>query len=91
MSAFAAGLRLLGGLMVPVSLLPGWLQTISRVIFLSWGSDLLRSSLRSGPVAGAGGKLLALAVTAAAVAAIGQAMLGTVLRRARVAGTMSLR
>lgn len=90
-NALAYPIYLLGGLMVPVSVLPGWVQPITRIIFLSWGSDLLRAALRSEPVSDASGKLLALAVTALAVAAIGQAMLGSVLRRARVAGTMSLR
>lgn len=37
---------LLGGTVVPISVLPGWLQPLSRLIFLSWASDLLRDSLR---------------------------------------------
>jgi ABC-2 type transport system permease protein len=39
----------LGGVMVPVSFLPGWLEPISRAVFLSWSADLLRDAL--GPAA----------------------------------------
>jgi ABC-2 type transport system permease protein len=35
----------LGGVMVPVSFLPGWLEPASRVVFLSWSADLLRDAL----------------------------------------------
>jgi ABC-2 type transport system permease protein len=89
-NALAYPVYLLGGLLVPVSVLPGWIQPAARVIFLSWGSDLLRASLRSGPVAGAGTGLLGLTVTVAVTGAIGQAMVGVMLRRSRVSGTMSL-
>jgi ABC-2 type transport system permease protein len=40
----------LGGVMVPVAFLPGWLEPISRVVFLSWSSDLLRDALTPAPV-----------------------------------------
>lgn len=43
-------LFLLGGALVPVSLLPGWLQPLSRVVFVSWATDLLRDSLAAPPV-----------------------------------------
>lgn len=36
----------LGGVLVPVALLPDWVQPISRIIFLFWSSELLRDSLR---------------------------------------------
>jgi ABC-2 type transport system permease protein len=35
----------LGGVMVPVSFLPGWLEPVSRAVFLSWSADLLRDAL----------------------------------------------
>lgn len=38
---------LLGGTVVPVSILPGWLQPMSKLVFLSWSSDLLRDCLRA--------------------------------------------
>lgn len=42
---------ILGGILVPVAALPGWLGPVSRVFFLSWSADLLRASMR-GPVPG---------------------------------------
>ncbi|MCX4386964.1 ABC transporter permease [Micromonospora peucetia] len=36
---------ILGGVLVPVALLPGWLEPVSRVVFLSWSADLLRGSM----------------------------------------------
>lgn len=41
---------LLGGAIVPVALLPGGLRAVSRVVFLSWSSDLLRDALEAAPV-----------------------------------------
>lgn len=35
----------LGGVMVPVTMLPGWVEPLSRVVFLSWSADLLRDAL----------------------------------------------
>lgn len=81
---------LLGGLLVPVSVMPDWVQPLTRVIYLSWGSDLLRAALRPEPIEGTGGKLLGLAVTVAVIVAIGQLLFGAVLKRARVHGSLSL-
>ncbi|WP_120005008.1 ABC transporter permease [Nesterenkonia muleiensis] len=39
----------LGGVLVPVSMLPVWVEVPSRLVFLSWSSDLLRDSM--APVA----------------------------------------
>jgi ABC-2 type transport system permease protein len=55
---------ILAGVMVPVTILPGWLQPVSRFVFLSWSADLLRSAVRGdvaewpsqvGAIAGLGG------------------------------------
>lgn len=89
-NALAYPVYLLGGILIPTSVLPGWIQPATRAIFLSWGSDLLRASLRDGFTTGADDKLLGLAATAAATAVIGQVILAMVLRRARVSGAMSL-
>lgn len=37
---------ILGGVLVPVALLPGWLHPVSDLFFLSWSSDLLRAMTR---------------------------------------------
>ena len=41
---------LLGGVIVPVATLPDWVEPLSRVVFLSWTSDLLRASLERDAV-----------------------------------------
>lgn len=89
-NALAYPIYLLGGLAFPVTVLPGWLQVISRILYLTWGSDLLRRSLVPAAVTSAGSKLAWLAVTAVLVSVIGQLLFGAVLRRARVQGTLNL-
>lgn len=37
---------ILGGILVPIAVLPGWLHPFSRIVFLSWSADLLRGSVR---------------------------------------------
>lgn len=37
---------LLGGVLIPSSFLPGGLEIVSRLIYLSWGADLLRAATR---------------------------------------------
>ena len=39
----------LGGVFVPIAILPGWIQPLSKGIFMSWSADLLRASLKSAP------------------------------------------
>jgi ABC-2 type transport system permease protein len=41
---------LLGGVAFPVSVLPDWLQPLSRLISLSWGAEGLRQALSTQPV-----------------------------------------
>jgi ABC-2 type transport system permease protein len=36
---------ILGGVVVPLTSLPGWLQPVSKVVYLSWCADLLRSAM----------------------------------------------
>jgi ABC-2 type transport system permease protein len=40
----------LGGILVPVSVLPHWIRPLSSIVFLSWSADLLRAGLRSAPI-----------------------------------------
>jgi ABC-2 type transport system permease protein len=42
---------ILGGVLLPVTLLPSWLQPLSRLIFLSWSTDLVRAAFGTAPVA----------------------------------------
>lgn len=79
----------LGGVLVPVAFLPGWLQPVSSVIFLSWSSDLLRSSLKEPDVDDFWVRLAVVVMLGAISFAIGRALLTHVLRRMRVNGELA--
>jgi ABC-2 type transport system permease protein len=81
---------LLGGVLVPVALLPGWLQPLCRLVFLSWSADLLRDALEPAPVRGVAARLLVIALLGAAAAALGRWLLHRMLDRLRRHGTLSL-
>jgi ABC-2 type transport system permease protein len=78
----------LGGILVPVSFLPGWIQPLTKIVFLSWASDLLRSSLAPGrpndPVFRVG-MVVALGIAALALAGV---TLRGILRRVRTTGEL---
>ena len=79
---------LLAGVLAPVSYLPEWLRPFSRVIFLSWSADLLRDSLRPGPVTDFLPRLAMVLFLGAVGAALGRWVCGVVLQRVRVTGTL---
>jgi ABC-2 type transport system permease protein len=61
---------ILGGVVVPIATLPGWLGPLSKVVYLSWGAGLLRdaaSSASPGDVAGRFAMLLLLGLIGFAV------------------------
>jgi ABC-2 type transport system permease protein len=82
---------LLGGILVPVALLPGWLQPVTNIVFLSWSSRLLRASLDGAPVPSAGFDLAMILVLGLAALVVAGAMLNQILRRARQSGELALR
>ena len=80
----------LGGIMVPVALLPDWVEPFSRLIFLSWSSDLLRDSLQAGAIDDLLTRLAAIAVLGAGSFAIGTWMMRRMVDRVRATGTVTL-
>ncbi|MFI9811346.1 ABC transporter permease [Saccharothrix variisporea] len=79
---------LLSGAVVPVALLPEWLQPLARVIFLSWATDLIRDCLQRAPVPDAAlrvGVVLGLGVAAYLA---GLYALSRIVNRVRADGTM---
>lgn len=80
----------LGGAIVPVSLLPEWVQPLSRLVFLSWANDLVRASLSPGAVEVLLPASVALVVLTAAGGGLGGWMVHRALRSARVDGTLAL-
>lgn len=78
----------LGGIIVPVALLPGWVQPLSRMVFLSWAANLLRASFTAEPVphlAESFGAVVALGLGTLASSVM---MIRWVLRQVRATGEM---
>ncbi len=80
----------LGGIFVPVALLPGWVQPFSKVVFLSWSADLLRASLTAGPTPGAPFGVAMVFLLGGVSLAVAAALLRRVLRRVRETGELGL-
>jgi ABC-2 type transport system permease protein len=80
----------LGGILVPVSFLPGWIRWLSSGVFLSWASDLLRADLAPAPVHHAAWRLGMLVVLGIVGLVVGSATLLWILRRVRATGELAL-
>ncbi|USQ80171.1 ABC transporter permease [Ornithinimicrobium faecis] len=79
----------LGGVLVPVALLPDWLQPLSRVVFLSWSSDLFRDSLTTDRVEDLVVRVLVIVVLGAVGFALSHHLLHRALRRVRTTGSLA--
>lgn len=79
---------ILGGVILPVAALPEWLRPLARLIYLSWSADLLRDSLRPGPVADVGWRLGIVAGLGAMSLVVGRICLGAVINRQRREGSV---
>lgn len=82
-------LYLLGGVLVPVAILPGWLHPVSAGIFMSWGADLLRATLKPPPIDDLWLRLGTVVLLGAISLAAGRVLLFHVLRRMRAKGELS--
>jgi ABC-2 type transport system permease protein len=78
---------LVGGFLVPLSLLPGWVRPISWALAPTWGVDAIREAALGGGAWPEIGLCLALG---AAYVAIGTLVLHTALRAARQDGSLAL-
>ncbi len=79
----------LGGVLVPVSLLPDWLEPLSAGVFLSWSAGLLRDTLQPDAIRDVPlrlGVILGLGVLGFAA---GQLLLHRILRRVRTSGELA--
>ncbi|GAA1713260.1 hypothetical protein GCM10009745_71910 [Kribbella yunnanensis] len=81
----------LGGILVPVALLPSWLQPLSKGVFLSWSADLLRACISAAPVPNAGFRLGMIALLGTAALVAGAAVLRRILVQVRRTGELVLR
>jgi ABC-2 type transport system permease protein len=80
---------ILSGAVVPIALLPAWIRPVSRIVFLSWSSDLLRSAMLPAPPTDVGLGLAMVLLLGSAAFGAGLWLIGRVLHRLRVLGTMS--
>jgi len=80
----------LGGVFVPVSLLPGWVRPLSSAVFLSWSADLLRASLRPAAVHGVPLRLAMICALGLLGLVVGMLVLGRTLRRLQREGTLGV-
>jgi ABC-2 type transport system permease protein len=78
----------LGGILVPVSVLPHWIRPVSSVVFLSWSADLLRAALRPGPMHHFAFRLGMVALLGACGLAVGAWTMRVILVRVRGSGEL---
>lgn len=78
----------LGGILVPVSVLPGWIRPVSAIVFLSWSADLLRAALRPSPIHHFAFRLGMVAFLGACGLAVGAYAMQVILTRVRGSGEL---
>ncbi|MEU8801683.1 ABC transporter permease [Spirillospora sp. NPDC048819] len=78
---------ILGGILVPVAVLPGWLHPFSHVVFLSWSAELLRDAVH-GNAHGWPRSVAAILGLGAAAMAAGLWLTGRYVDQARRNGTV---
>jgi ABC-2 type transport system permease protein len=81
---------LLGGVFVPLSLLPVWAQPFGRIVFLSWGSDALRQAVLDPALDGFGLRVAMLVLLGALTLYGGSRLVRSIIHRVRVTGEISV-
>jgi ABC-2 type transport system permease protein len=81
---------LLGGMMYPVSILPGYLQAVARLIPLTYSLEGIRAALLGGaPFCDLWPSILALLIFAAILLPVSFAVFAWALRRTKITGTLT--
>lgn len=88
-SAASYPFLLLGGVFVPLDLLPAWAQPLGRVVFLSWSSDLIRDAVSAAAVPSAAPRLGVVLGLGALGFLAGQRLLRVIIDRVRVSGELA--
>jgi ABC-2 type transport system permease protein len=81
---------LLGGVLVPITYLPEWLQPVCRLVFFSWSADLLRDTFRAAAPADVALRLSIIVGLGVASGLIGVALLRRVFDHLRREGSLGL-
>lgn len=79
---------ILGGVIVPVALLPMWIQPLTRVVFLSWSSDLIRDALSPAPIEAMWARLGIVLLLGTVALVIGHLLVKRALDRSRRTGSI---
>jgi ABC-2 type transport system permease protein len=79
----------LGGILVPTTYLPAWLQPLTKLVFLSWAADLLRDTLRGAPVVAVPQRVGMILFLGVAGFVTGWWLLGRMVDRVRALGTIT--
>ena len=79
----------LGGILVPVSVLPDWIEPVSSIVFLSWSSDLMRDTLQAGAIDDLALRLGMILFLGACGFVVGMILLARILVRVRSSGELS--
>jgi ABC-2 type transport system permease protein len=86
----ASASMLLSGVAYPVSVLPGWLRTLGRLLPLTHALELVRGGLlRGAGPAELTGPIISLALFAGVLCPVGVALFVYALRRARIDGSLT--
>ena len=80
----------LGGVLVPVSYLPDWLEPLASVVFLSWAADLLRDSLEPASIDALWLRLGVVLALGGAGFLVGRYLLARLLRHVRQTGEVTV-
>lgn len=89
-NAINGPLYLLGGVLVPTTYLPGWLQPVSPFVFFYWAAELLRAALSPLPPQGVATGLICILALGAGTGLLAFVVLGRMLDRLRADGTLGL-
>jgi ABC-2 type transport system permease protein len=81
---------IIGGIVVPTTLLPLWVRPLGWLTYLYWSAGLLRAAILSQPVADAGWRLLAVLGLGLLTFVIGQRVTAGVINALRRQGTIGL-
>ncbi|KQR11674.1 hypothetical protein ASF78_10540 [Cellulomonas sp. Leaf334] len=81
---------ILGGVLVPVSIYPEWLEIASRFVYLSWASDLFRDTLGAGTAEDWAPRCAVILGLGLVTALLGGVLVRRTLRHARQEGRLAL-